>query len=39
MEPTAAALYYAVQSDEDLNGKYAIYDLGGGIILMFQLVI
>ena len=29
-EPTAAALYYAVQSDEDLNGKYAIYDLGGG---------
>lgn len=29
-EPTAAALYYAFQSGEDLHGHYAIYDLGGG---------
>tara|TARA_R110002072_G_C7963504_1_gene534100 strand:+ start:1003 stop:2505 length:1503 start_codon:yes stop_codon:yes gene_type:complete len=29
-EPTAAALYYAYQSDEDLHGNYAVYDLGGG---------
>ena len=29
-EPTAAALYYAYSSGEELNGTYAIYDLGGG---------
>ena len=29
-EPTAAALYYAYKGGEDLNGKYAVYDLGGG---------
>ena len=29
-EPTAAALYYAYESGEDLAGKYAVYDLGGG---------
>ena len=29
-EPTAAALYYAYSSGEELNGIYAIYDLGGG---------
>ena len=29
-EPTAAALYYAYQSGSDLNGNYAVYDLGGG---------
>jgi molecular chaperone DnaK len=29
-EPTAAALYYAFQSGEDLSGIYAVYDLGGG---------
>jgi molecular chaperone DnaK len=29
-EPTAAALYYAFQNKEDLNGYYAVYDLGGG---------
>ena len=29
-EPTAAALAYALQSESNLNGKYAIYDLGGG---------
>ena len=29
-EPTAAALYYAFQSGEDLHGHYAVYDLGGG---------
>lgn len=29
-EPTAAALYYALQSDQNINGKYAVYDLGGG---------
>ncbi|MBH37295.1 MAG: hypothetical protein CMD89_05245 [Gammaproteobacteria bacterium] len=29
-EPTAAALYYAFASGDELNGNYAIYDLGGG---------
>lgn len=29
-EPTAAALYYAYSSGDELNGVYAIYDLGGG---------
>ena len=29
-EPTAAALYYAYQSDGDLSGKYVVFDLGGG---------
>jgi len=29
-EPTAAALYYAFQSGDDLHGHYAVYDLGGG---------
>jgi len=29
-EPTAAALYYAYESEEDLGGVYAVYDLGGG---------
>lgn len=31
-EPTAAALYYSFLRDEeeDLNGIYAVYDLGGG---------
>ena len=29
-EPTAAALYYAFESGEELSGNYAIYDLGGG---------
>jgi len=29
-EPTAAALYYAFKSGDDLHGKYAVYDLGGG---------
>jgi molecular chaperone DnaK len=29
-EPTAAALYYAYQSDGDLSGTYVVYDLGGG---------
>ena len=29
-EPTAAALYYAFKSGEDLGGMYAVYDLGGG---------
>jgi molecular chaperone DnaK len=29
-EPTAAALYYAFKSGEDLRGNYAVYDLGGG---------
>ena len=28
-EPTAAALYYAYQSDGDLSGKYVVFDLGG----------
>lgn len=29
-EPTAAALYYAYSSGEELSGIYAVYDLGGG---------
>lgn len=29
-EPTAAALYYAFKSGEELAGSYAVYDLGGG---------
>ena len=29
-EPTAAALCYAYESDEELGGVYAVYDLGGG---------
>ena len=29
-EPTAAALYYAYKKGEDLDGVYAIFDLGGG---------
>lgn len=29
-EPTAAALYYAYRSGQELNGYYAVYDLGGG---------
>ncbi len=29
-EPTAAALYYAFHSGRDLDGTYAVYDLGGG---------
>ncbi|MBC6440883.1 MAG: Hsp70 family protein [Rhodospirillales bacterium] len=29
-EPTAAALYFAQQSGEDLRGIYAVFDLGGG---------
>lgn len=29
-EPTAAALYYAFKSGEELGGLYAVYDLGGG---------
>ena len=29
-EPTAAALYFAFTSGEELRGNYAIYDLGGG---------
>jgi len=29
-EPTAAALYYAFKTGEELLGKYAVYDLGGG---------
>ncbi len=29
-EPTAAALYYAHRSDQELKGTYAVYDLGGG---------
>ena len=29
-EPTAAALFYAHQSSDDLDGVYAVYDLGGG---------
>lgn len=29
-EPTAAALYYAYQSDGDLSGSYVVFDLGGG---------
>jgi molecular chaperone DnaK len=29
-EPTAAALYYAFKNGQELNGYYAVYDLGGG---------
>lgn len=29
-EPTAAALYYAYQSDGELSGNYVVFDLGGG---------
>lgn len=29
-EPTAAALYYAYAEQEELQGIYAVYDLGGG---------
>ena len=29
-EPTAAALFYAFKSGEQLHGNYAVYDLGGG---------
>jgi len=29
-EPTAAALYYAYQSDGELIGNYVVFDLGGG---------
>ncbi len=29
-EPTAAALYYAFKSGEDLHGNYAVFDMGGG---------
>lgn len=29
-EPTAAALYYAYKSGDELSGTYAVYDLGGG---------
>ena len=29
-EPTAAALFYASKKGEELFGKYAVYDLGGG---------
>ena len=29
-EPTAAALYYAFHRGEELNGTYAVFDLGGG---------
>ncbi len=29
-EPTAAALYYAYQSETELAGTYAVFDLGGG---------
>lgn len=29
-EPTAAALYYAYESDGDLSGTYVVFDLGGG---------
>ena len=29
-EPTAAALYYAFLRGEELNGTYAVFDLGGG---------
>ena len=29
-EPTAAALYYAFHSGRELDGAYAVYDLGGG---------
>jgi molecular chaperone DnaK len=29
-EPTAAALYYAFKYSQHMDGKYAVYDLGGG---------
>lgn len=29
-EPTAAALYYAFYAGRELDGTYAVYDLGGG---------
>ena len=29
-EPTAAALYYAYESDGELSGTYVVFDLGGG---------
>lgn len=29
-EPTAAALFYANQVDDDMHGHYAVFDLGGG---------
>lgn len=29
-EPTAAALYYAFKSGNELRGNYAVFDLGGG---------
>ena len=29
-EPTAAALFYAYNSPQELGGTYAVYDLGGG---------
>lgn len=29
-EPTAAALYYAFKSGQELHGTYAVYDFGGG---------
>ena len=29
-EPTAAALYYAYQSNGELSGNYVVFDLGGG---------
>jgi molecular chaperone DnaK len=29
-EPTAAALYYAFRYNKQMNGTYAVYDLGGG---------
>jgi molecular chaperone DnaK len=29
-EPTAAALYYAYQGDDEYGGYYAVYDFGGG---------
>lgn len=29
-EPTAAALYYAFKEANEMNGVYAVYDLGGG---------
>lgn len=29
-EPTAAALYYAYESDGELSGNYVVFDLGGG---------
>jgi len=29
-EPTAAALFFSWKTGEELSGKYAVYDLGGG---------